>query len=248
MRILKLKAYELENLLEVETHDITCDDPAPHTGSGANFVDAAFPFSNAVGTESNNQNPSHSLATSKFWKMKQGFAAAGTFCWLVLKKPFYIPEVLIFGSTRQDQHIQLSFDYNYNAAGPQTLHHVDLPLPALNPLGKVLLTAPHRLVKAIRITNVLPVSDLELAGITLLSHFEHSLTKKSYKTNTTNEIEYINMKPGSVFTVKSQNDLVLTPTITVVTSTKVKLTVVIPNGTASVCVDGTGGKTCVIEL
>ena len=53
IKVNKLRAYELENLLQHETHDITCDNPAPHAGSGAGSVDPSFPFSNAVGSPTN---------------------------------------------------------------------------------------------------------------------------------------------------------------------------------------------------
>jgi len=99
-----------------------------------------------------------------------------------------------------------------------------------------------------RIRNILPNTSLMLAGITLLSHFEHILMPEDFFTATTSSIEYKNMKPGSTFSVIAVNSLVLTHTIIVVDSTKVKLEVVIPNGIASLCTDGTGGKTCVVEL
>ena len=43
-------------------------------------------------------------------------------CWLVLDKSFYIPEVLIFGTSGQNQKIKLEFDNNFSSAGPQTAH------------------------------------------------------------------------------------------------------------------------------
>jgi hypothetical protein len=85
-------AFELENLLQHESHDFDCSAASPFTGTGV--TGATFPFINAVGEKEGgslklDQNPHPTKG--KYWELGVGASVGPFHCWLILNKPFYIP-------------------------------------------------------------------------------------------------------------------------------------------------------------
>ena len=89
IKLNRMRAFELENLLQHVPHDITCTEPAPYTGT--QDIDPNYPFSLAMTDQ--NPNANH----PRYWKMQAKTGAAESYCWLVLNQPYYIPEVMVFG-------------------------------------------------------------------------------------------------------------------------------------------------------